>query len=193
MDDSEWAQVAERFAASMGLDECAWVAVRHDDPEADGREHVHLLSVAVTDRGERWDDSLDRPGRSRPAGRSKRSVGWWSLTRRSAAAMATRRLRRPRVTRRGVAVRSLISSRHEAHWSARLIVATARGGVARPAEREGVRLDLRERDGAVKGVSVTVERSDGEGERTFKASALHRSLSAAGISGGYRALAGDRA
>ena len=51
MDDSEWAQVAERFAASMGLDECAWVAVRHDDPEADGREHVHLLSVAVTDRG----------------------------------------------------------------------------------------------------------------------------------------------
>ncbi len=41
---------------------------------------------------------------------------------------------------------------------------------------------MRERDGQVKGVGVTVARSDGAGERTFKGSGLHRSLSAAQIS-----------
>src|SRR5450755_1500962 len=40
---------------------CAWVTVRHDDVQRDGREHVHLLAIAVTGAGERWDDSLDRP------------------------------------------------------------------------------------------------------------------------------------
>ena len=54
-------------------------------------------------------------------------------------------------------------------------------GLIGQADREGLRLSLRERDGEVKGVGVTIDRSDGEGERTFKASALHRSLSAAGI------------
>ncbi len=45
----------------LGLDGCAWVAVRHDDYVArDGREHVHLLAVAVTGEGDRWNDSLVR-------------------------------------------------------------------------------------------------------------------------------------
>jgi len=54
-------------------------------------------------------------------------------------------------------------------------------GLTSQAEQEGLGLVLRERDGRVTGVGVTVERADGAGERTFKGSALARGLSAAGI------------
>jgi len=182
MDDVEWGQVSERFAAEMGLDGCAWVAVRHDDVQRDGREHVHLLAVAVTDEGQRWDDSLDRPraiaacreieaDRGLMVADAPERRGYADATTPQAARHAARRDGEvpDKQRARGMLERAIDHS--DGTWQ----------GLERQAEQEGLRLALRERDGQVKGVGVTVERSDGQGERTFKASALHRSLSAAQI------------
>lgn len=182
MGDREWGQVSERFAESMGLDSCAWVAVRHDDPAQDGREHVHLLAVTVTDEGERWDDSLDRPraiqacreieaDRGLVVADAPERRGYGDATTPQAARHAARRDGEvpDKQRARGMLERAIDHS--DGTWK----------GLQGQAEQEGLRLALRERDGQVKGVGVTVDRSDGEGERTFKASALHRSLSAAGI------------
>lgn len=182
MSDREWGQVSERFASEMGLDSCAWVAVRHDDVQRDGREHVHLLAVAVTDEGGRWDDSLDRPRaitacreieaeRGLAVADAPERRGYQDATTPQAARYPARRDQEVPDKQRARGMLERAIDRSDGTWQ----------GLERQAEQEGLRLALRERDGQVKGVGVTVERSDGEGERTFKASALHRSLSAAGI------------
>lgn len=182
MGDSEWARVCERFASEMGLDSCAWVAVRHDDVEADGREHVHLLAVAVTDQGKRWDDSLDRPRAIRACREIEAEHGLVvadAPERRGYSDATT-----PQTARRAARRDGEVPDKQRARSGLERALERCDGtwpGFQGQAEREGLRLQLRERGGEVKGVGVTVDRADGEGERTFKASALHRSLSAAGI------------
>jgi len=182
MSDAEWAQVSERFASEMRLDGCAWVAVRHDDVARDGREHVHLLAVAVTDEGQRWDDSLDRPRaiaacRAIEAARGLQVAdaparrGYLDAATPQAARQAARRDGEVPDKQRARSALERAVDRCDGTWE----------GFQRQAEHEGLRLDVRERDGRVAGVGVTIDRADGEGERTFKGSALHRSLSAAGI------------
>ena len=165
MGDCEWAAVSERFAESMGLDSCAWVAVRHDDPERDGREHVHLLAIAVTDEGERWDDSQDRPraiaacraieaerGLEQADAPERQGRYVDSTTALSARQAARREGEVPDKQRaRGMLERAI--DRCDGTWQ----------GLEREAEHEGLGLTFRERDGRVVGVGVTVERSDGEG------------------------------
>jgi hypothetical protein len=182
MADGEWAQISGRFAADMGLDACAWVAVRHDDPEQDGREHVHLLAVAVTDEGKRWNDSLDRP-RAIQAARAIEAEHGLALAdapeRRGYSDATT-----PQTARRAARREMEVPDKQRARTGLERALERCDGtwqGLSETAEREGIGLQYRMRDGQVKGVGVSIERSDGEGARTFKASALHRSLSAAGI------------
>lgn len=182
MGDGEWAQISERFANEMGLDACAWVAVRHDDPARDGREHVHLLAIAVTDEGERWNDSQDRPRaigacrgieaeRGLQVADAPSRRGYGDATTPQAARYAARRDGEVPDKQRARSALERAIARSDGSWS----------DLADQASREGVGLALRQRAGQVTGVGVTVERSDGEGERTFKGSALARGLSAAGI------------
>ena len=182
MDDAEWARISERFAQEMGLGECAWVTVRHDDVARDGREHVHLLAIAVTGAGERWDDSLDRPRaikvcRAIEADRGlavadapERRVGQKARTTQTARHAAAREDVVPDQQRARAGLERAID-RCDDTWA----------DLEREAGREGLRLAFRERSGRTTGVSVTVDRADGQGERTFCASALDRSLSAAQI------------
>ena len=182
MGDVEWGQVSERFAAEMGLDSCAWVAVRHDDVQRDGREHVHLLAVAVTDTGQRWDDSLDRPraivacreieaDRGLVVADAPERRGYGDATIPQAARYAARRDQEvpDKQLARGVLERAI--DRCDGTWQ----------GLKSQAEQDGLGLTFREREGRVTGVGVTIDRADGAGERTFKGSALARGLSAAGI------------
>lgn len=182
MGDAEWGQVSERFASEMGLDSCAWVAVRHDDVQRDGREHVHLLAVAVTDEGQRWDDSLDRPraiaacreieaDRGLMVADAPERRGYGDATTPQAARYAARRDQEVPDKQRARSALERAIDRSDGTWQ----------GLTSQAEQEGLGLVLRERDGRVTGVGVTIDRADGAGERTFKASALDRRLSAAGI------------
>ena len=182
MGDGEWAQISERFASEMGLDTCAWVAVRHDDPEQDGREHVHLIAAAVTDEGRRWDDSLDRPRAIQAARAIEAEYGLAvadAPERRGYSDATT-----PQAARRAARRDAEVPDKQRARTGLERALERCDGtwqGLSETAEREGLGLQLRMRDGQVKGVGVSIERSDGDGERTFKASALHRSLSAQGI------------
>jgi hypothetical protein len=190
MSDAEWARISERFAGDMGLGECAWVTVRHDDVARDGREHVHLLAIAVTGAGERWNDSLDRPRaikvcRAIEAERGlavadapERRVGREARTAQPARHAAARADVVPDQQRARAGLERAID-RSDGSWA----------DLERQAGSEGLRLAFRERSGQVTGVGVTVDRSDGKGERTFRASGLHRSLSAARIA---QRLAGRR-
>lgn len=183
MSDREWGQISERFASEMGLDGCAWVAVRHDDVQRDGREHVHLLAVAVTDEGGRWDDSLDRPraiaacrqleaDRGLVVADAPERRGYGDATTPQAARYAARRDQEVPDKQQARSALERAIDRSDGTWQ----------GLKSQAEQEGLGLVLRERDGRVTGVGVTIDRSDGAGERTFKGSALARGLSAAGIS-----------
>jgi hypothetical protein len=183
LDDREWSEISERFAAEMGLDSCAWVAVRHDDPDRDGREHVHLLAVAVTDEGGRWDDSLDRPRaiqacRALEAERGlevadapERRGRFVDASTPQAARYAARRDQEVPDKQRARSGLERAIDRSDGTWQS----------LKDQAEQDGLGLTFREREGRVTGVGVTVDRADGAGERTFKGSALARGLSAQGI------------
>jgi hypothetical protein len=183
MNDAEWAQISERFANEMGLEECAWVVVRHDDVQRDGREHVHLLAIAVTGEAQRWDDSLDRP-------RAIQACRAIEAERGLAVADAPERrggrdARTPQAARYAAARDGEVPDQQRARSGLERAIERSDGtwpDLTCQAQREGLGLVFRERSGQVTGVSVTIDRSDGQGERTFRASALHRSLSAAQIS-----------
>jgi hypothetical protein len=182
MDDAEWARISERFAEEMGLGECAWVTVRHDDVARDGREHVHLLAIAVTGAGERWDDSLDRPRAIKVCRAIEAERG---LAVADAPERRTGREARTAQPARHAAARAdVVPDQQRARSGLERAIDRCDGtwaDLTRQAGSDGLRLAFRERSGRVTGVSVTVERSDGDGERTFRASALDRSLSAARI------------
>lgn len=59
LDDTEWAQIAERYVGAMGYADCPWVAVRH------GEEHIHLTISRLDWRGTLITDWFDYD-RSRP-------------------------------------------------------------------------------------------------------------------------------
>jgi Relaxase/Mobilisation nuclease domain len=182
MDDAEWARISERFAEEMGLESCAWVTVRHDDVQRDGREHVHLLAVAVTGAGERWDDSLDRPRAIKVCRAIEAERGL--VVADAPERRAGRDARTAQAARYAAAREDAVPDQQRARAGLERAVDRSDGtwpDLMGQAGREGLRLALRERSGGVTGVSVTVDRADGQGERTFRASALHRSLSAAQI------------
>lgn len=52
--DEEWAAIAAQHIEQMGLDEHAWVAVRHGD------NHVHVVASRVGYDGTCWSDSYER-------------------------------------------------------------------------------------------------------------------------------------
>lgn len=182
MDDGEWARISERFAVEMGLEECAWVTVRHDDVARDGREHVHLLAIAVTGAGERWDDSLDRPRAIKVcrAIEAERGLAVADAPERRVGQKA--RMAQP--ARHAAARADVVPDQQRARAGLERAIDRCDGtwpDLVGQAGRDGLRLAFRERSGRVTGVSVTVDRADGQGERTFRASALDRSLSAAQI------------
>jgi hypothetical protein len=137
----------------------------------------------VTGEGGRWDDSLDRPRaiaacRGLEADRGlavadapERRAGFVDATTPQAARYAAQRDHEVPDKQRARSALERAIDRSDGTWP----------GLREMAGREGVELQLREREGRVTGVGVTIDRADGNGERTFKGSALARGLSAAGI------------